>query len=77
MQAIYVILLTFFICSVAVIVAYQICKISEECEKYRLREIRVHPVRHYRPQNRQQNIQQYIGEEKNNEHILSMRNCPD
>ena len=85
MQAIYVILLTFFICSVVVIVAYQICKMSEECEKYRLREIRVHPVRNYRvenrlqnrAQNRQQNIHQYIGEEKKSEYILTMRNCPD
>jgi len=82
MQAIYVILLTFFICSVVVIVAYQICKMSEECEKYRLREIRVHPIRNYRVENRLQNrvqnrIQQYVGEEKKSEYILTMRNCPD
>ena len=85
MQAIYVILLTFAACSVLCVVVYQICKISEECEKYRLREIRVHPIRNYRienrlqnrVQNRIQNIHQYVGEEKKSEYILTMRNCPD
>ena len=81
MQAIYVILITFAACSVLCVVVYQICKISEECEKYRLREIRVHPIRNYRIenrlQNRIQNIHQYVGEEKKSEYILTMRNCPD
>ena len=89
MQSIYVILLTFAACSVLCVVVYQICKISEECEKYRLREIRVYPVRNYRIenrlqnrvqnriQNRIQNIHQYIGAEKKSEYILTMRNCPD
>ena len=73
MQSIYVILLTFSACSVLCIVSYQFCKISEECEKYRLREIRVLPVRNYIQENRQQ----YVQEEKNDEHILTMRNYPD
>ncbi len=89
MHAIYVILLTFSACCVLCVVVYQICKISEECENYRLREIRVYPVINYRienrlqnrvqnrVQNRIQNIHQYIGEEKKSEYILTMRNCPD
>ena len=72
MQPIYVILLTFLCCGIFSVIVYQLFKILEECEKNRLRKIKVYPIRNYR-----QNRQEYIPEQKTNKHILVMRNCPD